>query len=117
MAKMYKLTLDEGATNELAITLSEDGVPTDLTGCSFMLRLRPDPCSEIILLDLPTEGLGGYVIDDPLTGRVVFTFEPAATCGATWQNAVFTVEMTDTLGRILRVLQGPVVLVPGGICE
>lgn len=117
MTKLFKLPLVEGATNEFEITLFDPDAPTqplNLTGSSFRLRIRPDPCSEVILMDLPS--VNGTITLTPLLGKALFTFLPIATCGALWSSAVYTVEMTDSLDRITRVLAGAVSIEPGGIC-
>lgn len=117
MTKLFKLPLVEGATNELEVTLTDpdnQDQPLNLTGCTFRLRIRPDPCSETVLLDLPS--VNGSISVTPLLGKVLFTFLPAATCGAAWSSAVYTIEMTDSLGRITRILAGAVTIEPGGIC-
>lgn len=110
MAKNYKLCLDEGADNTLRFRLLSNKLPMDLTGCSFTLQVTADVESEVPLLTITA------VSADPLTGVVEIPFIPEDTCGAAWTTGVYVVEMTDSLGKISRILVGAVSIIPGGIC-
>ena len=110
MAKIYKLCLDEGADNILRFRLLSNKLPMDLTGCSFTLQVTADVESEVPLLTITA------VSAAPLTGVVEIPFTPLMTCAAAWTSAVYIVEMTDSLGKISRILVGAVNIIPGGIC-
>lgn len=72
---LYDITLPQGADWELSFRwLTADGV-IDLAGFGAQMQIRSDASSEVVLLDLATDGRG--IVINPTTNRVTVRITPA----------------------------------------
>ena len=100
-----KHTLYQGATWEWTYLVTDElKVPLDLTGCTAKLMAR-----ESIDDTTPVLDVDGVVVG--ADGKVTFTIPPTLTVTATWEQAVFDVELTFLGGRIEKLAVGQMKLV------
>lgn len=110
--------IEQGATWQHTVTITDDAIPLDLTGYSARLEIRRNIGStDPALLDIP--GAAG-TIDLATTPGVITILLPVATTRALLppnptilgfqQLGVFSLELTSGAGFVDRVLEGPVMI-------
>lgn len=57
---------------------NSDGTPIDITGWQLRSSLRQHPTAPNVLAELTTEN-GGFVLVDPVNGRMAFTLDETVT--------------------------------------
>lgn len=83
-----------GTTKDFKITMSQDGVPIDITGCKFYITIAVDLDPETIpdleiTIDPPT---------DPLNGATTGTITDTQTYALTAQTYVYSVRFINIAG-------------------
>jgi hypothetical protein len=85
--------------------------PTDLTGYTARMQIRPNQPSETIYEDLTTADIRlpttGIVVDN-LTKRIDVLLDSLVTAAYTWLSGVYMLEMIAPTGEVYTIAQGSV---------
>ncbi|MFG6197722.1 hypothetical protein [Nonomuraea sp. JJY05] len=111
-AATLALLIEQGATFEHELALSDGSGIVVLTGYSARMDIRPCTGSATLLHHLDTTAGGGIVIDGP-AGVVQLRIPAAATRTFGWDRAVYDLLLTSPDGDETRLLEGPVTVKPG----
>ncbi|MER5649592.1 hypothetical protein [Streptosporangium sp. NPDC002524] len=109
-AAIRDLVIEQGATYEDPLCISDEGGPVDLTGYSAHMQIRPTPDSATLLHDMSTTN-GGILIDGPASMVTLF-IDAAVTATFTWQRGVYDLELTEPSAKIRRLFKGTVLVDP-----
>ncbi|MGW2222625.1 hypothetical protein ACWCSD_47175 [Nonomuraea sp. NPDC001684] len=110
-AATLALLIEQGATFEHDLTISDDAGAVVLTGYTARMDIRPCVGSATLLHHLDTEA-GGIDIDGP-AGTVRLRIPAATTRTFRWERAVYDLLLTSPGGDDTRLLEGPVTVKPG----
>lgn len=99
---------------ELTLYLTDDATtPRDITDDEFKLQVRETKGSSRVLLELDSVA-GDIVKPDPTNGVLRLEIDPAKTIGIRIKEdqlaAVYDLELTDTDGDVLRIIEGEFLL-------
>lgn len=83
--------------------------PVDLTDYTARMQVRAAIDSDIVLLALSTDD---GTIEVEVEGRVTLVVPPELTAGAIWRTGVYDLELISPTGEVIRLVGGPVTLVP-----
>lgn len=100
------LTIEQGATFELVVEVTDNGMPVNLTGATARMQIREDVRSTNVLKSL-TSPSGGLVIT-PATGLITIKMTDEETAVLTWLRGVYDLEVEFSNGEVNRVLRGDV---------
>lgn len=108
-AKRRSLLIEQGATwfDDAMLTQYEGGPALDLTGMDFVMQIRPDVDSDVVLIELSTAN--GRITTEPLLGIVRRRIEAADTALLTFTAAVYDLYLYTGTERV-RTEQGSVTL-------
>lgn len=111
-AKRRNLTIEQGQTwiDDLLLTQYHGGPPLDLTGASFVMQIRAEIDSDVVLLELSTAN--GRITTEPLAGIVRRRISAADTAALSFDEAVYDIELR-TSDEEVRIEQGSVALSRG----
>ena len=105
MAIKANLFIDQGATYATKLVLNDpNGAPVDLTGYSAAGQIRKHYTS--------SNAVSFSVSLNANTGSVVLSLTANNTSSLAAGRYVYDVEMTDTAGRISRIIEGTVTVSP-----
>lgn len=111
MASVYNITIEQGATFQLAVTLRDDlGALLDLTGYSGRMQIRQSVSSSTVLAELTSAN--GRVVITPASGLVELNLEASATSALPASSLVYDLELESSGGFVLRALQGAITIDP-----
>lgn len=112
------ISIEQGATWQHTVTITDDGAPLNLTGYTARMEIRRNVGStDAALLDLP--GDDGTISMALTTGVITILIPAATTSGLTPPNpnilgfqqlGVFSLEITSGAGFVERVLEGQVMV-------
>ena len=106
MAIKANLFIDQGATYSTKLVLNDaNGSPVDLTGYSASGQIRKHYSSSNSVsfsITVPT----------PASGSVILSLNANTTANLVSGRYVYDVELTDTAGRISRIIEGIVTVSP-----
>lgn len=107
-AAKLNLTIEQGTTFEKSLTWRDKNKrPVPLTGYTARMQIRPSVTSAEVILELSTEN-GRIVLG---TGGVIkLVLTPAMT--GSLKSGVYDLELTDPLGRVIRLVEGKVTVSP-----
>ena len=86
----YNITVIEGADYAVSLTMTEDGLPVDLTGYTFQAEIRENFAEYAPILETFT-----CTVPNPATGEVVLSMTAAAT-----QNMFATTDANRARGQV-----------------
>ncbi len=110
-AGSYNITIEQGATFRLQLTLTDGVEPTPLTGYTGRMQIRQKIMSTDVLYVLTTEN-GGLTITE-LEGKIALYISDEDTAAFGFRNAVYDLELEDGgSGEVVRVLQGSIYVSP-----
>lgn len=105
----HDIVIQQGATFILSVTLEDESEQAiDLTGATARMQGRERIDDSATLFSL-TSGAGDIVIDAS-AGSVTVTIADTATDDYTFETGVYDLEVIESDGTVLRVLQGVVTL-------
>ena len=112
MAGNYNITIEQGATFELVITVKQsNGSPMDLTGYTGSSQIRKTPLSATVVkaftvtfLDPRTDGKVKLSLTDAETSALSAGETPASS----QSQYVYDFEITSAAGKVTRLLAGKV---------
>lgn len=107
----FTISIDQGATYQLAITVKQGGVPFDLTGWAARMQFRPSAESGDVLLDCTQSNGRIKVSEDGTLGQIEVLLPAVETGRFVFRDAVFDVLISKG-AESRRVLRGSVVIVP-----
>lgn len=116
-AAKWNLTIEQGATFQLALQLStggtvaDGGTPIDLTGYDARMHVRQRVKSPTTLLDLSITSTN-IVITDAVNGWLQITMSEAETKALMWKSGVYDLEIESSGGFVKRLLHGSVKVSP-----
>jgi len=111
MAGVYNLTIEQGATLDLALTWKDAaGTPINLTGYTARLQVRPSIDSATTLLTMTTEN--GRISLGGAAGTIRLLLDAATTASLTWTSGVYDLELQSAGGTVTRLLAGTVTVSP-----
>ena len=116
-AAIKNILIEQGATFEWGLRLLDgtgaNAPAMDLSGLLLRMHIRSEVDSPVILVSLSTAAGGGITIL-PQTGLTLgwleIVIEAAATAALAFEAAVYDLELVQTNGRVIRVVQGAVSL-------
>jgi hypothetical protein len=101
MSAKYDLTMDQGATFNRTLTLKDDtSTVVDLTGNTFAGQIRTSALSGTIA------GTFDFVVTNASGGVFTWKMTAANTALLPAQQCVYDVEMTQSSGDVIRLLEG-----------
>jgi len=107
MAGKHNIIIEQGSSFDgLDLTIDSDGTPIDLTGYSFAGSIKSSFYSSAIMATFVVN------IIDPINGVVSLTLPNSVTQTLSPGSAIYDVEMTDTTGKVTRLLEGRVTITP-----
>ncbi len=110
-AGVYNITIEQGATFRLRLTLRSDSTPIPLTNHIGRMHIRHKVSSTDILYALTTSN-GGMTLGG-VAGTVDLFISDEDTAAFAFRQGVYDLELEDTTtGDVVRVLQGAVVVSP-----
>ena len=107
MADTFTLQVEAGATfDSISFEYLEDDeiTPVPMTGWTAKLQIRETAEAELTLEVIPTITVA--------TGLIEFAFTPTQTSLLTLPRYVYAVELTDTSGHVIRLIEGGVKVSP-----
>lgn len=117
-AAKWPLTIEQGATFQLALQLStgglvaDGGTPINLTGYEVRMHVRKRTTSVDTLLDLSSDVLSDpdqhITITNAVQGQIEIVIPAAETAAIDWTAGVYDLEIESTGGFVRRLLQGAV---------
>lgn len=108
MAAKYDFTIWKGATFEETFTISKNGAPVDLTGCSAKVQLRASATDPTVLLEF-SAGTGLTI--GPLLGKIYLSKSATETAALTFSSAVYDIRIVLSDGKVLPPPFGGIVTV------
>jgi hypothetical protein len=105
MAAKYNLTIDQGATFERLVRVSEANAPKDLTGYVVRAQLRRSYKAALPLATFVC------AVTDAAAGEITLTLDATTTTGITAGAAVWDLEL-EYAGVVTRLLEGTVQITP-----
>lgn len=109
----YDIVCEQGATFERLFTITQYGVPFDLTGYTAKLQVRRTHNDRTALATLTSSPVAGMVIE-PLLGRIAVSLLPTATATLPAVAGVYDLLLTETAnGRVTRLLGGRFTITAG----
>lgn len=101
MAGKYDFDLYQGATFNRALTIKdENNAAVDITNCTFAGQIRTSALSGTV------SGTFTFTITNASTGQVTFNMSSTNTALVPAQQCVYDVEMTQSSGDVVRLLEG-----------
>jgi len=108
MTNKYDINIEKGSdTQDVFFSITDDGVPVDLTGYTARMQIREKPGSTI-LDELTTDNGRITIIEDTGVWTVTLKFPSATTDEYSFCSASYDVELIDASLLVDRVLQGKV---------
>lgn len=111
-AATLPLLIEQGATFEHELTISDDAGTVVLTGYSARMDIRPCAGHTTALHRLDTSDAGGIAIDGP-AGIVQLRIPATVTRTFGWEKAVYDLLLTSPDGHDRRLIEGPITVKPG----
>jgi len=110
-AGTYNITIEQGATFRLRLTLTDGVEPTPLTGYIARMQIRQKVQSSEVLHTMTTEN-GGITIT-ALSGQIDLYISDEDTADFAFRSAVYDLELEDVgSGEVVRVIQGAILVSP-----
>ena len=106
-AAIWNITVEQGATWDVALTVRDDDDLVDLTGHTARLHIRETVDSPAPLHQLTSEPGGGITVDGP-AGRLRLLIPAAVSSAWQWRHGVYDLETESADGTVTRLLQGEV---------
>lgn len=103
VARQQDITVEQGATFELAVYVKKNGVVLDVTGYTGNMQIRDKPADEVGSIILATGNVS--IVDGP-GGLVMVTISADTTQGYTWTKGIYDVEIRSGSGIVYRVAKG-----------
>jgi len=97
------LRIKQGTTWSRSWPITQDGLPVNFTGWSARGQVRATAESEIVLHEWI-----GELADSTLT----ISHDPADSAAWEWRTGVYDIELTDPDGRVARIAEGRVMIIP-----
>lgn len=110
MAAILDLTIEQGATFTLDISVTDDaGAVRDLTGYTARMSIKRDAREAAALLELTTAN--GRILITAATGLVQLVLTASETSAiTTWTRGVYDLELVSAGGAVTRLCEGAVTL-------
>lgn len=107
-AGRYSFTIEQGVKFSTVITWKDaNGALVDLTGCTAELKIKGIECDDPLLTISTTPDDNGNVLTlGGEDGTIAVLIKSATTSGISWSEAKYDLEVTDSLGEPVRLLQG-----------
>lgn len=86
----------------------EEGTPIDITGYTAKMQIRPCFGSDDIYEELSTAN--GKITIVGADGKILLELTNAVTTAYTWVNGVYDLELTSTVSKITRLIEGKVTI-------
>jgi len=114
VAGKYDITIEQGATYNKTITLTEDdsSVPIDLTNYTAKVQVRKDNDSEL-LFEMTTED-NRISIPTPTNGEINLTINATDTSNMVFEDAIYNLELYNS-PEVIRLLEGKFIIDKGVI--
>lgn len=101
----YDFEIIQGATfTQPFVWKDGDGDPVDLTGYTARMQVRKSVQAEDVLLEATTAN--GRIVIDPLTGTFTLTLSASVTESIDWLCGQYDIELVDSDGVVVRILEG-----------
>lgn len=114
MAATVNLTIEQGATFRLPITVSTKSglvvTPVDLTDYAARMQIRMRYTDTDPILELDNALLGGITITNAVSGEMQITITDTQTSALTFKTAKYDLEVESLGGDTTRLMQGTVTL-------
>jgi hypothetical protein len=105
MSTTYDITIDQGATYNLGVSLNENGSPMSLTGSSVLAQIRKDSGTALLAsFTTATSGTTAGVVSLTLADSVTKNLSPGI--------FHYDVLLTKSGGTKIRILEGKVTVTP-----
>ena len=102
----YDITIYEGAEYELTMLFEiSDGVPVDLTGMVFSMKIRDE------LTSATSEDWSSYISHGSTNGTITLAVPAAETIDWGYTTGVYDIEFLQTDGKIYKLMRGNVTIV------
>jgi hypothetical protein len=111
-AGKWNFCIEQGTTFNPPLRVKAGGVPVDITGWTFRMQIREVDQDGAVIVEL-TSGNGRFVIVDAVNGLFNPLLADTLTdtfTEAQFEDAVYDLEAIDSLGAVLRLLEGVVTL-------
>lgn len=106
-AATYDFNIEQGIPFARIMNLKDaNGTTMNLTGYSARMHIRPYVSSDEILIDANTTN--SKLIITPLTGVLTISLSSTDTKLLTYTKSVYDIELLDTAGAPVRLLQGSI---------
>jgi hypothetical protein len=107
-AAKLNLTIEQGTTFEKSLIWRDKNKrPVPLTGYTARMQIRPSVSSSEVILELSTAN-GRIILG--AGGSIKFVLTPELTSAL--KAGVYDLELTDSLGRVTRLIEGKVTVSP-----
>ncbi len=105
------LIINQGSTLEHVVSVqNSNGTAFDLTGYTVALKARPTVESSTVLIDLSTAN--GKIVVSGLAGQITLNMTNAETSALTWRTGYYDMEITNSGGKVTRLISGIVTVFP-----
>lgn len=104
LAGLLDITVEQGSTFSLPLTLEDGNGAIDLTGAIARMEVRKPRTSDVVLLTLTTEN--GRINIDGSTGEVTLGITDEDTTALTFKRGVYDLELVYSNGTVGRWLEG-----------
>lgn len=106
-AAKYDLNIEQGTSFTDSLTLKDDqDTVIDLTGYTAAMQIRPYKTSDVVLIDGTSEN--GILVITPVMGKIDIVLTAAQTELLIYTKSVYDLEVTDTQGKVTRLIEGSV---------
>ncbi len=109
MSATFNLVLEQATTFNFQFQIKNDSTPWSLTGYTGTMTVRPFTGSTATTLSATLAN--GYMVFDPLVGRVTITF-PSNITNITPGRFVYDLVLNSG-GTVTRILEGQFTVTPG----
>lgn len=104
-AAYYRIEIEQGATWNPTLTVTDTGGAVDLTGYTARMQIRETVDSPTPLAELATGD--GISIDGP-AGQITLLITADTSTAWDWHSGVYDLELVDPGGGVERLLKGDV---------
>lgn len=101
-AASYDIVVEEGATWTRVFTITDSGVPRNITGCTIALKAWTS--DKILVIDLSVGA--GITLTTPASGVFTAVITAAATEALEPSRLSYVLEITDTAAAVERIFKG-----------
>ena len=107
----YAITVHQGATYTLSLTLTENSAAFNLPPWSARMQMRRRHQDEATWVSL-TSAPGGGIVLGGAAGTIAIRIEAAVTADFPVERGVYDIEIEHIDGTVRRILQGSVTVTP-----